>query len=75
MVSVVLATAGGSCTAWIAFWGSVKFFVYRYPHDPMNGLGALFVAIIALPLSWVILYMLLMRWQHVRAWRRQQGIS
>jgi hypothetical protein len=55
------------------FLGSVKYFVYKYPHDAMNGLGALSFAVIVFPVSWVFLYMWAMKWQHVRAWRGQEA--
>ncbi len=73
LISGLLASLGAVGVAWASFWGSVRYFAYEYPHDGMDGLGALFVGISALPVSWVVLFMMLMKWLHVRAWRRQEA--
>jgi hypothetical protein len=72
LIAFVIASVGSAAIAWFAFWGSAKWFVYRYPHDGLDGLGALVNSLIVFTISWVTLFFLTMKWQWTRAWRKQQ---
>jgi uncharacterized membrane protein len=73
LIAFVIASVASVTFAGLAFWGSAKWFVYRYPHDGLDGLGALSISLIALAVSWVTLFLFTMKWQWMRAWRKQQA--
>jgi hypothetical protein len=78
VIAAAIASVVSIGFAWLAFWGSALYFVHAYPHDGLDGLGALFNALLGGMASWGIVFVLAMHWQHVWAWRRQaeqQGID
>ena len=70
MIAFLIACIGSVAVAWAALWGSMMWFGHLYPHDGQNGLGALFVGIIALPVSWVLLFFAVFTWLGVRLRKR-----
>jgi hypothetical protein len=72
VISVGVASITSAAFAWIAFWASAKYFVWKYPHDGMDGLGALAAALFVLPVSWIIFFAASMRGLWLVAWKRQQ---
>jgi TRAP-type C4-dicarboxylate transport system permease small subunit len=72
VISFFLASLCALIGAAAVFFGSVYLFNRSYPHDAMNGLGAISLALPAGLVLWVILFLRSMQWLHARAWRKQE---
>jgi len=72
LIAIVVALVGCIPFAYLMMYGSILLFNRLYPHDGQNGLGALFVGILALPVGFVVFFIATMAIQkNIKARRRR----
>jgi ABC-type enterochelin transport system permease subunit len=75
LIAIAVALVGCIPFAYLMMYGSALLFDKLYPHDGQNGLGVLFVGILALPGGFVVFFVATMAVRRYLQMRRRRNQS